>query len=418
MPSTRRCSQLAILVVVALVVIVLHSHTLPYLSLGAPKLSGGFEETVLEYPGKTSRHSSGRYQTPLGAELSRHATLPVHFRPGIPKPPGSEYSRVMVLPRTRSEDIGWIPEELPGLNLAVYVVDDSQAPLHPPKNKGHEVMVYLTYIIDHYYSLPDIAVFMHAHRHTHHNNEFLGFDASQMIRRLSNEHVVRQGYVNMRCHWDPGCPEWLYFNGTEQLLGKQEEAFLTQSWRELFPLEPFPTYLAQPCCAQFALSRERILSIPLGRFTFYRDWIMKTPLTDYISGRIWEYSWQFIFTRQGAVCPAEHLCYCDAFGLCFGGSRQYDDFVQLVRDKEKTQKELEEWKGADKAFKNRIVDDSVSATSTHTPPSPEESAHLEERIKFMEREAKDRTKAALVRGDDAVLRAEECGRPWNDGDGF
>lgn len=418
MPFFRRCSQLAILAVVALLVLVLHSHTLPYLSLGAPKISGGLEETVLGYPGKKSRHSSGRYQTPLAAGLSRHATLPVQFQPGILKSPGSEYSRVMVLPRTRSEDIGWIPEELPGLNLAVYVVDDSRAPLHPPKNKGHEVMVYLTYIIDHYYSLPDIVVFMHAHRHTHHNNEFLGFDASQMIRRLSNEHVIRQGYVNMRCHWDPGCPEWLYFNGTEQLLGKQEEAFLMQSWRELFPLDPFPTYLAQPCCAQFALSRDRILSIPLGRFTFYRDWIMKTPLTDYISGRIWEYSWQFLFTGQGAVCPAEHLCYCDAFGLCFGGSRQYDDFVHLVRDKKKTQKELEEWENADKAFKDRIVDDSVSITSNLTPPDPKQSLHLEERIQSMEREAKERTKAALQRGDNSALRAEECGRSGKGGDGF
>lgn len=418
MPSTRRCCQLAILVVAALLVLILHGHTLPYLSLGTPKLSAGFEETVLEYPGKTSRHRSGRYQTALRTELSRHAMLPVHFRPGIPKPPGSEYSRIMVLPRTRSEDIGWISEELPGMNLAVYVVDDFQAPLHPPKNKGHEVMVYLTYIIDHYYSLPDVIVFMHAHRHTHHNNEFLGFDASQMIRRLSNEHVIRQGYVNMRCHWDPGCPEWLYFNGTEQLLGKQEEAFLTQSWKELFPLEPFPTYLAQPCCAQFALSRDRILSIPLGRFTFYRDWIMKTPLTDYISGRIWEYSWQFLFTGQGAVCPAEHLCYCDAFGLCFGGSRQYDDFVHLVRDKEKDQKELKEWRSADKAFKDRVVDDSFSTTLNPTPPDPEQSAHLEERVQYMEREAKERTKTALARGDDAALRAEECGRSWQEGDGF
>ena len=418
MPSTRRCFQLAIFTVSALLVTILHSYSIPYLSLGSPKLSGGFEEIVLEYPFTTSRQSSGRIQKPLRTERLRQVSLPIQFRPGLPKPPGSEYSKVMVMPRTRNEDVGWISEELPGMNLSVYVVDDPQAPLHPPKNKGHEVMVYLSYIIDHYHSLPDIIIFMHAHRFTHHNNEFLGFDASRMVRRLSNEHVMRQGYVNMRCHWDPGCPEWLYFNGTEQLMGKQEESFLAQSWKELFPLEPLPTYLAQPCCAQFALSKERILSIPLSRFTFYRDWILKTPLTDYISGRIWEYSWQFIFTGKGAVCPAEHLCYCDAFGVCFGGSGKYNDFVQLNKDKQKSEKELEEWTRVDKAFKDSIAGGPPNSSSSATPPDPKQSTYLEDRISFLREEGMKRTKAALERGDDAELRAEDCGRPWREGDGF
>lgn len=400
MPSTKRCSQLAIFATCILILLLLHNTTLPYLRHRTPRFIGGLEETVLDNSVRTARLSSGRNQGSLEVALSDQAMPPVRFLSGNPKPPGSPYSRVMVLPRMKDDDIGWISELLPGMNLSAYIVDDPEAPLHPPRNKGHEVMVYLSYIIDHYHELPDIVVFMHAHRYTHHNNEFLGFDASQMIKRLSNEYVMRQGYVNLRCHWDPGCPEWLYFNGTEQLLGKQEEAFLAQSWRELFPFEPFPSYLAQPCCAQFALSKERILSIPLGRFTFYRDWIMKTPLTDYISGRIWEYSWQFIFTGKGALCPAEHLCYCDAFGVCFGGTRQYEDMAQLVKDKEKSKKELGELR------------------PKGTSPDPEQATRLEDHIRFLEEEQKKRTEAALERGDDPRLRAEECGRPWKDGDGF
>ena len=316
----------------------------------------------------------------------------------------------------RNEDIGWISDLLPAMNLSVYVVDDPGAPLHPPKNKGHEVMVYLTYIIDHYHSLPEIVIFMHAHRFSHHNNDFLGFDASRMIQRLSNEYVMRQGYVNLRCHWDPGCPEWLYFNATERSPLKQQEPFLAQAWRELLPFEPFPAYLAQPCCAQFALSRERILSIPLRRFRFYRDWIMKTPLTDYVSGRIWEYLWQFIFTGDGALCPAEHLCYCNAFGVCFGGPRQYDDFVRLVEDIEKAKKELKEGKQASKAVEDALTGGSAGSSPNYT--SLGQSTRLEEHIGLLKDKQERQTKAALARGDDPRLRAEECGQPWAEGDGF
>ena len=82
-----------------------------------------------------------------------------------------------------------------------------------------------------------------------------------------------------------------------------------------------PKVLAQPCCAQFAISKGRILSIPLKRFIAYRDWLLRTPLSDYISGRVWEYIWQFVFTGNHTVCPMMHICYCDGYGFCFGGEK-------------------------------------------------------------------------------------------------
>lgn len=414
MPSIKRGIQLAFIAVFILFIALLHSYAIPYLALGMPQIGTAFEETVIVPQNSALRPFSTAEQESMSSEQG-HARLPAaSFRPGKPKPPGSNYSRVMVIPRTKNEDIDWIDQELPGMNLTVYMADDIRAPLHPPKNKGHEVMIYLSYIIDHYHELPEIVIFMHAHRWTHHNNIFLGADASQMLRRLSNEHVARAGYVNMRCHWDPGCPEWLHFNGTKELIGKQEETYLAKSWKELFPLERFPAFLAQPCCAQFALSRERIRSIPLGRFTFYRDWIMKTPLTDYISGRILEYSWQFIFTGKNALCPAEHLCYCDAFGVCFGGAAAYHEHVQGVEEKEKLGKELQVLKEADAAPKSSpALRDSSSAH-----PNPKQLEEIQRRISAIEAKLTNRLKEAKERGDDPRLRAEECGRPWSHGDGF
>ena len=298
-----------------------------------------------------------------------------------------DYTRTLVIPRMKDEDISWIARELPDLNVTVYVANDPSTLLHSPKNKGHEVMVYLTYIIDHYDNLPDVIMFMHAHRWAHHNNELLGYDAPQMIKRLSNSHVIQQGYVNLRCHWSPGCPEWLHphKNNEDELIEKQEEAVLVESWEELFPSEPLPPTLAQPCCAQFALSRKRIHSLPLSRFIFFRDWILQTPLSDYVSGRIWEYSWQYLFSSQGVSCPPEHLCYCNAFRVCFGGASELNSYKDLQRTKLEYEKQI-----------NEVQNNNGSNLMS---PEPDSYAYLHKQVDALNKELASRKKKALDRGE-------------------
>ena len=76
-----------------------------------------------------------------------------------------------------------------------------------PKNKGHEAMVYLAYIIDNYDNLPDTVLFFHPHRTTWHNNALLDLDSKKTIEHLSDVKVARDGYFNARCRLDPGCPD-------------------------------------------------------------------------------------------------------------------------------------------------------------------------------------------------------------------
>lgn len=93
------------------------------------------------------------------------------------KPAGSNYTKCLVVPHLKNEDTSWIEGELGdmlesgALSTAVYTVDDRSAELHPPKNKGHEVVVYLSYIIDFYDELADVNIFMHWHRYAWHNND-------------------------------------------------------------------------------------------------------------------------------------------------------------------------------------------------------------------------------------------------------
>lgn len=264
-------------------------------------------------------------------------------------------------------------------------------------------MTYLTYIINHYDTLPDILIFMHSHRWTHHNNALLGYDASEMVRRLKSDYVIRKGYVNLRCHWSPGCPEWLHPGNLQESLEKQEEVVLSRCWSELFPSDPLPAALGQACCAQFALSKDRVLSIPLSRFIFYRDWIARTTLSDYVSGRIWEYSWQFLFTGQSIYCPAEHICYCGGFGLCFGGFSEFKEFEELRRKKQALEVEAHELR------ERRALDPITNPDPQRSNVSTVRYAYLNSKIESLSNELEMRKRNALERGLSDRIRAEECG---------
>ena len=405
----KKLAHLSMVAIFLVVLALLHQHNSA--SINTYKKHNGLEWPNGSLP--TSSHKGtrwtafGRWKPPSTSSVSKQRARPS-------KKLESEFTRTLVVPRVKDDDISWIAQELPDLDVVVYVANDPSAPLHSPKNKGNEVMVYLTYIIDHYDELPDVIIFMHAHRWTHHNNELLGYDAPQMIRRLSNAHVTRQGYVNMRCHWSPGCPEWLHPGSREEALGKQEEAVLVESWAELFPSDPIPKTLAQPCCAQFALSGQRIHSIPLSRFTFFRDWILRTPLSDYISGRIWEYSWQYLFTRQNVSCPAEHICYCDAFGVCFGGAINFNNYEIMRRAKLEYEAQINvllQQAPPHKADENW----NTTNASGMLPVESDKYSYLHRQVEALDKELVSRKRKAIEQGNDPRKRAQECGRQW---DGF
>ena len=333
-------------------------------------------------------------------------------------PSGHNYTSTLVIAKTKDENVEWIREKLPHQVTAVYVADDPTAPLHPPKNKGHEVMVYLSWIIDNYDNLPDVAMFMHAHQLTWHNDELLGNDASLLISRLSRQRVWREGFVNMRCSWQPGCPDWMHPGETEKNDYKKEEVLIAKSWSELFPLDEVPTVLAQPCCAQFALSKERIQSKPYAQYIWYRDWLFNTRLTDDLSGRIWEYVWQFVFTGENVYCPKESICFCDQYGTCFGGEEEYEDFIVLKNELGDRERDLREWEEKKKARQD--AEDKGDQKQLDELEKVEEGKDEEYRKEIDRlRPLVDKLKyEAEVRGKDPKNRALEAGREWHDGDDF
>lgn len=340
------------------------------------------------------------------------------FTKGSPMPPDHNYTSTLVIAKTKDENVDWILEKMPQQQTAVYIADDPTAPLHPPKNKGHEVMIYLSWIIENYDNLPDVSIFMHAHQLTWHNDELLEYNAHLVVSRLSRQRVWREGYVNMRCDWYPGCPDWMRPGETEANQFKPEEVLLAKSWSELFPLDQVPTVLAQPCCAQFALSRERIQAKPHAQYVWYRDWLFNTRLPDSLSGRIWEYMWQFVFTGENVFCPKEHVCLCDQYGTCFGGEEAYDSFVNLKNMLSDRQGDLLDWEAKRKAVEEAEKQGDTEKLRKLERPMEGKDAEYRRDIDRLRPMVDGLKHDAEIRGRDPKNRALEAGRAWKEGDGF
>lgn len=176
--------------------------------------------------------------------------------------------------------------------------------------------------------------------------------------------------------------------------------------------------LAQPCCAQFALSRDRIRAIPLQRFVAYRDWLLRTPLDDSLSGRIWEYIWQYVFTGQNVYCPIQHVCYCDGFGVCFGNEENYREWTDLRYRKLGFEFELKDWHEKEKLVHQSMDDGVFDELAEIDIPEIGRDKWLEEEIERIKEDLQYRRDAALERGNDPRIRAEESGREWHEGDWF
>ncbi|KAF7713984.1 Uncharacterized protein PECH_006158 [Penicillium ucsense] len=221
----------------------------------------------------------------------------------------------MVVASMKGDDTSWLAEYFYDWSRKIYVVNDKTAPLTVAVNKGRESMVYLTYIIDHYENLPELILFIHSKRYQWHNDDPY-YDGVPMLRNYQTSYLQQEGYVNLRCVWVLGCPVEIHPLSDVHRDDVHAGEYFKKAFMELFPQTPVPEEIGVSCCAQFGVTRERVLSRPKSDYEFYRKWLMETDLGDDLSGRIMEYSWHMIFGKEAVHCPDAKSCYCNVFGLC------------------------------------------------------------------------------------------------------
>ncbi|KAI4179742.1 MAG: hypothetical protein LQ348_005334 [Seirophora lacunosa] len=248
-----------------------------------------------------------QYNAPAYAWASLQNTLHGSKLDNPPPIKGKVEDKIVIMAKVESADTQWVAEHLPDWQHAVYTVDPStrnSSTLTTPLNKGHESMAYLTYIIDHYHALPSTIVFIHPHRRgfleAWHTDTPL-HDNVDALRALRIPFVQKNGYTNLRCNWNPGC----------ELPHRKNKHITPEIWREVFAgvsrsafslkekgvkeEEYLPEEVGAACCAQFAVSRERVLHRPLSDYESFRKWIFDTNLDDAKSGRVLEFLWHIIF---------------------------------------------------------------------------------------------------------------------------
>ena len=264
--------------------------------------------------------------------LRDHILRSLHLAYDTEKPiqlHGEVGDKIIVMAHTQNEDVSWVKEQLPDWQRAIYNVQldhPEGESLTVPQNKGNEAMAYLTYIIDHYDSLPAIVLFLHAHKDGYwkawHTDAPL-HDNVLATRALHLDFVEKQGYVNLRCALHPGCingpasgahltltpqiwnevfsntstpPAWMAAQAqSSQPLPKDQAArYLDHHDAKNYFVESVPK-VKVACCAQFAVSRSTVLERSREDYVAFRQWLLDTDLDDHISGTAFEYLWHIIF---------------------------------------------------------------------------------------------------------------------------
>ena len=271
------------------------------------------QTTVAEEEQKTLQQEIGHAVTEEATSLTpQHTTSTLAKSTAVATPSPPLPDRVVVMARV-SEDTSWVHADLPDWQSAIYNIDIetphnistldplTNNTLRTLRNKGKEANAYLAYLVQNYNNLPSTIVFLHPHKDGYPAAWHTDNDEHSNVVSLKNLNigfVQSNGYANLRCVNDPGCPhEVMPFRNPPEN-HRTTEAAMPGAWQELFNNTDVPQILATPCCAQFAVSSKQVQKRPLEEYQKYYTWLMETSLDDETSGRVFEYLWHILFGQE------------------------------------------------------------------------------------------------------------------------
>jgi hypothetical protein len=253
----------------------------------------------------TKEETSSTTTTPQASKSTQSDVI------AIPSP--SLPDRIVVMAKTPTDDTRWVHTDLPDWQSAIYDIDTetlyqtsmldplTNSTLRTLRNKGKEANAYLAYIIQNYHDLPSTIAFIHPHKDgypTAWHTDNAEYSNVISLQNLNTEFIQSNGYANLRCVHDPGCPREIMPFRDPPEEHRTAEAAMPNAWRDLFNNTDVPHILATPCCAQFAVSSKQVRKRPLDEYKKYYAWLMQTPLNDETSGRVLEYLWHIFFGQD------------------------------------------------------------------------------------------------------------------------
>lgn len=181
------------------------------------------------------------------------------------------------------EDISWL--NCTDLPKFVYSKTNKNYRL-VEKNKGQEVPCFLSYIIDHYENLPIKTLFLHGHRISSHMDFNIDF-----IIPILNWDCDSFFSINRRS-WYQEISQKVYLDRDAY------DVWLKHNWHLFGDYLPFPEKLLFYSGAQFVVHKDLITQYPLKFWINLYDFVQNTDLSNFITSRIFEYTWHYIFTQN------------------------------------------------------------------------------------------------------------------------
>ncbi|EPS35107.1 hypothetical protein H072_11569 [Dactylellina haptotyla CBS 200.50] len=279
-----------------------------------------------EIPSPTSKTQSS--SNPTLPEQSMIKSPPVDWA-------SKHHEKTIVIGKIKTEDATWVQTHLSDWRPAIYAVDDQDDTdyLHVSVNKGRESMPYLTYLIDYYDDLSDINIFLHAHedgwpRAWHNEPQSENYSAVRMLQLLRLDNVRERGYVNLRCNGIPGCPGELHPNRKKFDKGAIEPGW-KKLWFHMYGNTSYPTAVGVGCCAQFAVTRDKVREEPKEFYIKLMDWLLTTDSDD--PSRVFEYFWHILFGMPLVHCETDYnACICRTYDCGADKKRSIDLFNNLA----------------------------------------------------------------------------------------
>lgn len=192
-------------------------------------------------------------------------------------------SNVLVLSSHYNEDLSWINFiKYPTLIYSKTLEDKNFINF----NKVQEAPAYLKYIIDNYYNLPEYTIFVHGHLNSLHQKD-------KNIVEIINDLKFNSDIINLNRE------DWIgdIYEGLDEW--DKKYCWLSDNWDDMFGnyLE-LPEKLKFYSCAQFAVNKNCITQYPVEFWQKLFNWCKNTQLDNYISSRIFEYCWFYIFSKK------------------------------------------------------------------------------------------------------------------------
>jgi hypothetical protein len=153
-------------------------------------------------------------------------------------------------------------------------------------NQGQEIPCFLQAIIDNYYNFPDKILFVHGHKISEHQDYDIDFIINNLNWNLNDFFSInkRTWYqeVSITHHQELDGYNWIHDN-----------------WNLFYDTNlPLPTKLLFYSGAQFVINKELILQYDIEFYKKLYYWVQSTKIDSYITSRIFEYLWHYIFTRN------------------------------------------------------------------------------------------------------------------------